>query len=170
MHLALFDLDHTLLPIDSDHTWAAFLGRQGAIDTDQYEARNDAFYRQYQAGTLDIHEFLAFALKPLADHPRAQLDAWHRQYMHECIEPNIRPAARELVARHRQRHDLIAIITATNEFVTRPIAAAFGVEHLLAVQLEQRDGRFTGRPTGTPSSGKARSPVCTNGWPAAAPN
>ncbi len=151
MHLALFDLDNTLLPIDSDHAWSAFLGRRGAIDADQYEERNNEFYRQYQAGTLKIEEFLSFALKPLADNPREQLDAWHREYMAECISPNIHPAARALVGKHQSQGDLTAIITATNEFVTRPIADAFNIENLLAIQLEQRDGRYTGHHTGVPT-------------------
>lgn len=151
MHLALFDLDNTLLPLDSDHAWSDFLGRRGVIDGEQHRARNDEFYRQYQAGTLNIEEFLAFQLKPLAENPREQLDAWHREYMAECISPHIRPAARALLNKHFERGDLIAIITATNEFVTRPIANAFDVEHLLAIELELRDGNYTGRHVGTPS-------------------
>jgi HAD superfamily hydrolase (TIGR01490 family) len=152
MHLALFDLDHTLLPIDSDYEWSRFLVRIGALDGDSYERENDRFYRDYQAGTLDIAAFLRFQLAPLAAHPRPTLDAWHRRYMAEVVEPSILPAARELVARHREHGDLIALVTATNAFVTAPIARAFGIEHLVATAIEQApDGRYTGRPDGTPS-------------------
>ena len=148
--LALFDLDYTLLPIDSDYEWARFLIRLGVVDGAEYERRNDLFFEQYHAGTLDIHEFLAFQLAPLAAHPRSQLDAWHRQFMDEVIAPAIRPSARALVDRHRSSGDLCAIVTATNEFVTAPIARAFGVEHLIATGIEQLDARYTGRPRGTP--------------------
>jgi HAD superfamily hydrolase (TIGR01490 family) len=156
--LALFDLDYTLLPIDSDYEWARFLIRLGVVDGAEYERRNDLFFEQYHAGTLDIHEFLAFQLAPLAAHPRKQLDAWHRQFMDEVIAPAIRPSARALVDRHRSRGDLCAIVTATNEFVTAPIARAFGVEHLIATGIELLDDRYTGRPRGTPSfrEGKVR--------------
>jgi len=151
MHLALFDLDNTLLPIDSDHTWSSFLGKIGVIDGDEHNRRNDDFYRQYKAGTLVIEEFLAFQLKPLAEHSRAQLDQWHQQFMLDCIQPHLHDAAHALVDKHRAAGDLIAIITATNEFVTRPIANAFNIEHLMAIQLEQANGEYTGRHTGTPS-------------------
>ncbi len=151
MHLALFDLDNTLLPLDSDYAWAKFLGRLGVIDQTAHESENDRFYAQYKAGTLKIEEFLAFQLKPLAENSRAQLQSWHEQFMSECIMPHIQQVARELVAKHQQNGDLTAIVTATNEFVTRPIATAFNVEHLLAIELEQVDGAYTGRHTGTPS-------------------
>ena len=156
--LALFDLDHTLLPIDSDYEWARFLIRLGAVDGEEYERRNDLFFDQYHAGTLDIHEFLAFQLAPLAAHPRSQLEAWRRRFMDEVIAPAIRPAARALVDGHRERGDLCAIVTATNEFVTAPIARAFGVEHLIATGVEENAGHYTGRPRGTPSfrEGKVR--------------
>jgi HAD superfamily hydrolase (TIGR01490 family) len=152
MHLALFDLDHTLLPIDSDYEWSRFLVRIGVLDGPGYERENDRFMHQYQAGTLDIAEFLRFQLAPLAAHPRETLDGWHRRYMAEVIEPRIRPAARELVDGHRARGDLVALVTATNAFVTAPIARAFGIEHLVATGVEEGpDGAFTGRPKGTPS-------------------
>lgn len=156
--LALFDLDHTLLPIDSDYEWARFLIRLGVVDGEEYERRNDLFFDQYHAGTLDIHEFLAFQLAPLAAHPRSQLEAWRRRFMDEVIAPAIRPAARALVDGHRERGDLCAIVTATNEFVTAPIARAFGVEHLIATGVEENAGHYTGRPRGTPSfrEGKVR--------------
>src|ERR687893_244360 len=123
MNLALFDLDNTLLSGDSDFEWAQFLIEEGVLDREVYEARNQAFYDQYKAGTLDIHEFLDFQLKPLARHPRSVLDAWHREFMQRKIFPMIRDSARELVERHRS--DLRAMITATNSFVTGPIAREF---------------------------------------------
>ena len=156
MDLALFDLDHTLLPIDSDTEWGRFLARIGAVERTRQEREQDRFYRQYQAGTLDIQEFLAFQLAPLGAHPREQLDDWHARFMREIIEPAIRPQAIELVERHRGRGDLLAIVTATNEFVTAPIAHRFGIEHLIATQVEQVDGRLTGRPTGLPNYGQGK--------------
>lgn len=151
MHLALFDLDNTLLPLDSDYEWGRFLGRLGAVDADAYQRENDRFYREYVAGTMDIGEFLAFCLAPLAAHPAEQLDAWHRRYMDEVIRPALRPQARALVDSHRERGDLCAIVTATNAFVTGPIAREFGIEHLIATDVERVDGRITGRPAGTPT-------------------
>mgnify|MGYP005852138239 CR=1 FL=1 len=150
MRLALFDLDNTLLAGDSDFEWAQFLIEQGVLDREVYEARNQTFYDQYKAGTLDIHEFLAFQLKPLSRHPRRQLDAWHREFMQRRIRPLMTPAAQALVDRHRDDGHVCAIITATNRFITGPIAAAFGVEHLIATEPEERAGEFTGRPDGVP--------------------
>ena len=146
--LVLFDLDNTLLSGDSDFEWAQFLIEQGVLDREVYEARNQQFYDQYKAGTLDIHEFLDFQLKPLSRHPRAQLDAWHRRYMTVKVLPMIREQARALVEQHRA--DVCAIVTATNSFVTAPIAREFGVPHLIATEPELRDGEFTGRVAGIP--------------------
>jgi HAD superfamily hydrolase (TIGR01490 family) len=146
--LVLFDLDNTLLAGDSDFEWAQFLIEQGVLDREVYEARNQAFYDQYRAGVLDIREFLDFQLKPLSRHPRAALDAWHREFMARRIRPMIRPAARELVARHAG--DLRIIISATNTFVTGPIAVEFGIAELIATEPEQRNGEFTGAVSGTP--------------------
>lgn len=151
MNLALFDLDHTLLPIDSDYEWGRFLARVGAVDAAHQQRENDRFYRDYQAGTLDIQAFLAFQLAPLGAHPPAQLHAWHAQFMNEVIVPALRPRAHALVEHHRTRGDLCAIITATNEFVTGPIARRFGIEHLIATQVERDGDGYTGRPTGIPS-------------------
>lgn len=148
MKLALFDLDNTLLAGDSDFEWAQFLIEKGVLDREVYEARNQQFYDRYKAGTLDIHEFLDFQLKPLARHPRALLDAWHQEFMTRKILPIIRDSARALVNRHRG--DLRAIVTATNSFVTAPIARAFGLEHLIATEPEHRDGEFTGKVCDTP--------------------
>ena len=148
MRLALFDLDNTLLAGDSDFEWAQFLIEKGVLDREVYEARNHEFYEQYKAGTLDIHEFLDFQLKPLSRHPRAVLDAWHGEFMKYRIAPIMRDAARELV--HRHDGDLRAVVTATNSFVTAPIARAFGIEHLIATEPEEREGKFTGAVRGTP--------------------
>jgi HAD superfamily hydrolase (TIGR01490 family) len=142
MNLALFDLDNTLLAGDSDFEWAQFLIEEGVLDREVYEARNQHFYDQYKAGTLDIREFLDFQLKPLARHPRSVLDAWHAQFMAHKILPIVRDSARALVERHRG--DLRAVVTATNSFVTAPIAREFGIEHLIATEPEVRAGEFTG--------------------------
>ncbi len=149
--LALFDLDYTLLPLDSDYEWARFLARLGVVDETEQQRRNQYFMDQYSAGTLNIAEFLQFQLAPLATHPREALDAWHQRYMQEVIKPAMRPAAIELVRKHQQAGDLCAMVTATNEFVTAPIARAFGIAHLVATGIESINGHFTGRPRGTPS-------------------
>ena len=120
----------------------------GVLDRTTYEARNSEFFERYKAGVLDLSEFLAFQLTPLANHSRAQLDAWHARFMVEKVLPMIRPGARPLIERYRD--DVEVIITATNRFVTGPIAEALGVGNLLATELEEVDGRFTGRETGTP--------------------
>jgi HAD superfamily hydrolase (TIGR01490 family) len=150
MTLALFDLDNTLLAGDSDYLWGRFLVEQGIVDGDEYEQRNQVFYDQYRAGVLDIHEFLAFQLQPLAAHPLEQLHLWREAFLDRMIEPIILPAARELLAQHRLNGDTLVIITATTRFITEPIAARFGVDYLLATEAEMRDGRYTGRSTGTP--------------------
>jgi HAD superfamily hydrolase (TIGR01490 family) len=146
--LALFDLDNTLLAGDSDFEWAQFLIEQKVLDREVYEARNQEFFDQYKAGTLDIHAFLDFQLKPLSRYPRAQLDAWHRDYMTLKILPMVREKARDLVERHRG--DLRVVITATNSFVTAPIAREFGIENLIATEPAVAGGRFNGCVEGTP--------------------
>jgi HAD superfamily hydrolase (TIGR01490 family) len=146
--LVLFDLDNTLLAGDSDFEWAQFLIEQRVLDREVYEARNQRFYDDYRAGTLDIHAFLDFQLKPLSRHSRAQLAAWHREFMERKIRPLIRDKARALVERHRG--DLRVVITATNSFVTAPIAREFGIAELIATEPEQRDGEFTGAVRGIP--------------------
>jgi len=146
--LVLFDLDNTLLAGDSDFEWAQFLIEQGVLDREVYAACNQQFYEQYRAGTLDIHEFLDFQLKPLSRHPRAQLDAWHGEFMQRRIRPLIRGTARALVERHRG--DLSVMITATNSFIAAPIAREFGIPNLIATEPEQRDGEFTGGVSGIP--------------------
>ena len=150
MNLVLFDLDNTLLAGDSDYEWGQFLIAKGAVDGHHYETKNRAFYEDYKAGRLDIYAFLAFALRPLATHSREQLDAWHAEYMQTRIRPMITPAARALVQKHLQDADLVAVITATNSFVTGPIAKEFGIPNLIATDPEEIDGRFTGEVAGTP--------------------
>jgi HAD superfamily hydrolase (TIGR01490 family) len=158
MRLALFDLDNTLLAGDSDYEWGQFLVDRGVLERAAYEAQNRAYFDQYVAGTLDIHEYLGFALRPLAQHSPAELDRWHAEFMATRILPMVGDAARALVRRHLDRGDLCAVITATNSFVTAPIAREFGVSHLIATEPEARNGRFTGRVAGTPCfrEGKVR--------------
>jgi len=150
MRLALFDLDNTLLTGDSDFEWGQFLVERGVVEREAYEAQNRAYYEQYVAGTLDIHEYLGFALRPLADHSPEELERWHGEFMRTRVLRMITPAARALVRRHLQAAELCAIITATNSFVTAPIAREFAIEHLIATEPERREGRFTGRVAGTP--------------------
>ena len=150
MELVLFDLDNTLLDGDSDYEWAQFLIERGVLERASYEQRNQDFFDQYQAGTLDIYAFLDFQLAPLAQYPRAQLDAWHAQFMASKILPIISDAARALVANKLQNGCLCAIVTATNSFVTAPIAREFGVSHLVATEAEETGGQFTGKVSGMP--------------------
>jgi HAD superfamily hydrolase (TIGR01490 family) len=156
-NIALFDLDHTLLPIDSDYEWGQFLCRIGAVDAEEFGRRNAEFFAQYQAGTLDPVEYLEFALGTLARFPRQQLDDYHAQFMQEVVNPALLPAARDLLKQHQDQNDLIAIITATNRFVTQPIAEALGVEHLLAAEPYLDDqGNLTGKLRGVPTSGPGK--------------
>ena len=140
MDLVLFDLDNTLLEGDSDFEWANFLITKGVLDKELQSARNRHFMQQYEAGTLDIFEFLEFQLAPLSRHARTQLDAWHAEFMVESIRPLISDLARAEVHRHFERGALIAIVTATNSFVTGPIAREFGIDHLVATIAEQQQG------------------------------
>lgn len=151
MNLALFDLDNTLLSGDSDFEWSQFLVEQGVLDRELFEAKNIAFYEQYKAGTLNIVEFLDFQLKPLAHHARKVLDGWHEEFMRNKVRPMMGAKARDLVRRHQAAGDMCVIVTATNSFVTAPIAREFGVEHLIATEPEQVNGEFTGRVAGVPS-------------------
>ena len=157
MNLALFDLDHTLIPIDSDYEWGQFLCRVGAVEREAFTARNQEFYRQYQQGSLNPVEYLEFAFGTLRRFPRKQLDAWHAQFMEEVIRPAIHKEARALVDEHQRAGELVAIITATNRFVTGPIAQAFGIDHLIAAEPElTADGEITGRLVGTPPYGAGK--------------
>ena len=151
MNLVLFDLDNTLLAGDSDFAWAQFLIGKGVLDREVQEAKNIAFYEQYKAGTLDIFEFLDFQLATLARHPREQLDAWHSEFMARSIRPMITPKARTLVREHLDSGALVAVVTATNAFVTGPIVREFGIPHVVATIPAQQDGAFTGKPRGTPA-------------------
>ena len=150
MNLALFDLDNTLLACDSDYEWGQFLVTRGVLERDAYEAQNAAFYEQYKAGVLDIHAFLGFALRPLAEHAPEDLDRWHGEFMLARIRPAMGAPAKALVQRHLAAGDLCAVVTATNSFVTGPIAREFGVPHLVATEPERSAGRFTGRVAGMP--------------------
>ena len=164
MNLALFDLDHTLLPIDSDYEWGQFLCRVGAVDAQEFKRRNDDFFAQYQAGTLDPVEYLEFSLGTLASFEPHKLAELQQQFMNEVVLPNILPSARALLQQHLDAGDLVAIVTATNHFVTAPIAAAFGVQHLIAA-MPERDptGRITGKLLGTPTQGEGKI-VHTKAW------
>lgn len=149
MNLALFDLDNTLLAGDSDFEWGQFLIEKGVVDPVVQDTQNRRFFNDYKAGTLDIDAFLAFQLAPLAAHPRHLLDAWHAEFMDRKIRPLISHRARELIQQHED--DLCAIVTATNAFVTGPIARELDIPHLIATIPAQMQGQFTGRPRGTPS-------------------
>ncbi|MCL6415128.1 HAD-IB family hydrolase [Aestuariirhabdus sp. Z084] len=150
MALAIFDLDNTLIGGDSDHAWGEFLVEQGVVDAQIYREANDRFYQHYQQGTLDIHEFLSFALRPLSQHSMTQLQQLHSDFMRTKIEPMMLPKAAALLAKHRQDGDFLLIITATNHFVTAPIGQRLGVDDLLATDPEIVDGRYTGEVSGTP--------------------
>ena len=150
MRLALFDLDNTLLGGDSDHAWGDYLCARGILDPVEYQNRNDAFYQDYLAGKLDLAAYLNFSLEILAATDMAQLDEWHRDFMRDCVEPIIQPKALALLKKHRDAGDKLVIITATNRFITGPIAKRLEVETLLATECEMVDGRYTGRSTDVP--------------------
>ncbi len=151
MTLAIFDLDNTLIAGDSDNLWGRFVCERGLVDAEDFAARNDQFYEDYKDGSLDIDAYLRFALSTIAGRPRAEIDAWHRDFMHTMITPLVLPKAEQLLASHRrQGHDML-IITATNEFITRPIADLLGVDELIACEGEVENGRYTGEPRGVPS-------------------
>lgn len=153
--LALFDLDHTLLPFDSDYEWGQFLVRLGVVDGEQYAQANDQFYADYKVGKLDIDAFLRFALKPLSENSRTQLSEWHRLFMAEKITGQLHPKSLALIKKHQDAGDLCCVVTATNSFVTRPIVEAFGIQHLVATEPATVNhdprGAFTGGVSGTPS-------------------
>lgn len=156
MGLALFDLDHTLIPFDSDYAWGEFTSRLGWNDPVEFKRRNDAFYTQYKAGTLDIHAYCRFATEAVCRQGESRSLAAQAQYMSEVVQKGILPQAQALIAQHQSAGDTVVIITATNEFVTRPIADAFGVEHLLAIELVRdatpgSSGWYTGAIKGVPS-------------------
>lgn len=150
MLLALFDLDHTLLNLDSDHAWGEFLISQQLVDASSHRARNDQFYEDYKAGTLDAVAYNEFVFEFLAQHDLARLAELHQQFMQQVITPSLRPSGQAAIAQHQAAGHEIVIITATNAFVTAPIAAAFGVAQLIASQPELRDGHYTGKLVGEP--------------------
>lgn len=150
--LTLFDLDHTLLPLDSDYEWGEFTIRIGWTDPVDFARRNDEFYAHYQAGTLDVHDYVRFATAALRERGPEQAHAAHARFMREVIHPAIRPEALQLVRQHQQAGDTVLIVTATNEFVTRPIAQALGVPNLVAMGLSvDASGWYTGDIAGTPT-------------------
>ena len=150
-NLALFDLDNTLLAGDSDYNWSLFLISEGLLDAKTHRDRNEKFYADYKAGQLNIVEFLKFQLKPLSDHPKKFLDALHLKYMQKIIRPMMTAKAQALVGKHKAAGDLCVVITATNSFVTKPIATAYGIEHLIGSDPEMLNGEYTGGVTGVPT-------------------
>ena len=148
--LILFDLDNTLLSGDSDFAWAQFLIERGILDRELYQAQNEVFMKAYENGTLDISAFLEFQLKPLARHARRELNAWREEFMQKKIKPMIGSKPQALIRSHQTPNKLAVIITATNRFITEPIAAELGVPHLIATDPEERDGEFTGNVVGIP--------------------
>jgi HAD superfamily hydrolase (TIGR01490 family) len=150
-NLALFDLDNTLLAGDSDYNWSLFLISEGLLDAKMHHDRNEQFYADYKNGCLNIVEFLKFQLKPLSEHPRAFLDELHLKYMQKVIRPMMTVKAQALVNQHKAAGDLCIVITATNSFVTKPIATAYGIEHLIGSDPEIVNGQYTGGVTGVPT-------------------
>ncbi|MFD1259523.1 histidinol-phosphatase [Entomomonas asaccharolytica] len=150
MKLALFDLDNTLLAGDSDHAWGDWLCKWGILDKAHYKAKNDEFYERYQAGTMDVMEYLNFSLAILGKASVKQLHEWQLQFMRDTVEPMILKKGEELLEQHRKEGHKLVIITATNRFITEPIAKRLGVNNLIATECEMKDGHYTGRPTGVP--------------------
>ena len=151
MNLALFDLDNTILAGDSDYNWSRFLIQEGYLDGAIHAEKNEKFYADYKAGTLDIYAFVEFQFKPLARNPRSILNQLLKKYVEEVIKPMITEKAYALVRKHREEGDLLIVITATNSFITKPIAALFGIEHLIGTDPEEKEGEFTGKVSGLPS-------------------
>ncbi|MCK5356515.1 MAG: HAD-IB family hydrolase [Methyloprofundus sp.] len=150
MSLAIFDLDNTLLADDSDYLWGQFLVDKGIVDAAFYEQENERFYQEYKQGKLDIHEFLNFSLKPLADNSPQDLYRWREQFIDEVIQPILLQPAQELVNKHKQQGDTLLVITATNKFVTEPIVNLYGISHLLATMPEMINHKYSGKVAGTP--------------------
>ncbi len=150
-NLALFDLDNTLLAGDSDYNWSLFLIGEGLLDAKTHHERNEQFYLDYKNGNLDIYKFLEFQLKLLSQHPKKRLDELHLKYMDQVIRPMMTQKAQDLVDKHKAQGDLCLVITATNSFVTKPIAAAYGIEHLIGTDPEMVNGEYTGGVSGVPS-------------------
>lgn len=157
LQLALFDLDHTLIPLDSDHAWGEFTIELGWTDAQEFKRRNDAFYAQYQAGTLDIADYVCFATQAMRLRDPADAEAGRARFLAEVVVPAIQPQALDLVREHQRRGDTVVVVTATNEWVTRPIVDCFDIADLIAIRL-QRDaaGRPTGAIAGVPSFGAGK--------------
>jgi len=152
LNLCLFDLDHTLIPLDSDHAWGEFIIRRGWVDEAEFRRRNDEFYADYEAGRLDIHRYVEFATGPMRARSLDEAAAAHADFMQEVIAPQMHDAAHALVQQHQQQGDRVVLVTATNDFVTTPIARAFGIDDLIAVRLARDPlGTITGRIDGVPS-------------------
>jgi len=151
LNLALFDLDNTILAGDSDYNWSRFLIQEGYLDGAIHAEKNEKFYADYKAGTLDIFAFVGFQFKPLARNPRTVLNQLLKKYVEEVIKPMITEKARALVKRHQEEGDLIIVITATNSFITKPIAELFGIKNLIGTDPEEKEGEFTGKVSGLPS-------------------
>jgi len=151
LNLALFDLDNTILAGDSDYNWSRFLIQEGYLDGAIHAEKNEKFYADYKAGTLDIYAFVEFQFKPLARNPRNILNQLLKKYVEEVIKPMITEKAYALVRKHYEEGDLLIVITATNSFITKPIAALFGIENLIGTDPEEKEGEFTGKVSGLPS-------------------
>jgi len=150
-NLALFDLDNTLLAGDSDYSWSLFLINEGLLDAKTHHERNEQFYLDYKNGNLDIVQFLEFQLRPLSQHPKKFLDQLHLKFMQQVIRPMMLQKAQDLVNKHQAQGDLCIVITATNSFVTKPIAEAYGIDHLIGTEPEMVGGEYTGGVSGVPS-------------------
>jgi len=149
--LAIFDLDNTLIANDSDHLWGEFLVENNLVDSESFKQKNDEFYQDYVDGKLDIFKYIEFSLSPLAQYEKSRLDALHEQFMNSHIRPIMLEKAQRLIDEHKAKGDRLLVITATNRFVTEPIVKAFGIDELLAIELEVLDGQYTGKSVGTPS-------------------
>jgi len=163
MSLALFDLDNTLIAGDSDHAWGEFLVAKGLVDAQEYKQTNDYYLQAYQEGTLDIHEYLSFSLRPLTQYSTQDLYTWRTEFVNEYIAPLVLTKGKELLAEHHSKGHQRVIITATNRFITAPIAELLGVQDLIAVEPEMQDGRYTGKIIGTPSFREGKI-TCLENW------
>lgn len=156
MSLAIFDLDYTLINGDSDFLWGEYLSDIGAVNAKEYREKNDFFFNEYKKNSLDIFEFLNFSLKPLSNYPIEKLNKWHYEFIKEKILPIISKKALNKVKEHKKNDDILLVITATNDFITKPIVKLFGINNLLATRAEFINGKYTGKPCGTPCYGEGK--------------
>jgi HAD superfamily hydrolase (TIGR01490 family) len=163
LQLAIFDLDNTLLNGDSDYNWSLFLIEHGVLDSDLYKERNEQFFKEYQSGNLDVIAYCEFQFKTLKDNPRELLDELRSDYVKKIINPMITKEAKDLVESHRKENHKLLIITATNSYITRPIADLFGIEDLIGTDLEELNGEFTGKVSGLPSFQEGKI-IRLNSW------